>query len=215
MITFYIVRHGYSLANDANVFAGRTDVPLSEIGLRQAECVSAYILNNLKIDSIYSSELQRAKQTISKVAISLNLPIITNPNFNEIWGGKWEGLSFDEINKKFSKDIYVWRNDISNSICTDGESFKELKKRTFSTLKMLAENNLNENKNILIATHAGVIRSLLSSIMNLSDEECNKIGWVTNASITTVKYKDANFTIEKISEDNFLTSLKTQLPKNI
>ena len=80
---------------------------------------------------------------------------------------------------------------------------------------MIAENNLNENKNILIATHAGVIRSLLSSIMNLSDEECNKIGWVTNASITTVKYKDANFTIEKISEDNFLTSLKTQLPKNI
>ena len=75
MVTIYLVRHGYSVANDQKFFAGSSDVKLSAIGEQQAQLVSDYILNNLKSDKIYSSSLSRAYDTISKVGEGFNLPI--------------------------------------------------------------------------------------------------------------------------------------------
>ena len=95
MLEILIVRHGHSVANDLGIFAGATDVPLSQIGNQQAELVSNYILQNYTIDAIYSSELSRAKNTVSLVSEKLAIPIITNPSFNEIYGGKWENETFE------------------------------------------------------------------------------------------------------------------------
>ena len=213
MVKFLIVRHGHSVANEQSIFAGITDVALSKIGEQQAEAVSNYILNNHQIDAIYSSQLSRAKNTIKKVSESLNIPIITNPAFNEVYGGKWEGLKFEEIYNLYTEDFVTWLNDILNSRCTDGESFKQVCQRTSQELKRLAEGN--EGKTILIATHAGALRSIVTSLKNLNNEECAKLGWVSNASTTTVIYQDGNFQIQKMGFDEYLNDLKTALPKNV
>lgn len=213
MVTFYLVRHGFSVANDKKIFAGNSDVPLSEIGKKQAELVSDYIINNLKIDLIFSSELSRAVDTISKVAKTFNLPINKNSNFKEIYGGKWEMLTFEQIINLYGEDFWKWQTDISNSRCTGGESFEEVKIRAFNELKMLAEKY--DNKNILIGSHAGVIRTLITAINNLSAEECNRLGWVSNASITTITYYNNKFEIKALSYDEYLNGLTTSLPNGL
>ena len=67
----------------------------------------------------------------------------------------------------------------------------------------------------MLATHAGVSRALICAILNLSNDESNKIGWVSNASITTVIYNNGSFSLEQIGFDEYLNELKTSLPKNI
>ncbi|MBR3864382.1 MAG: histidine phosphatase family protein [Clostridia bacterium] len=213
MVTIYLVRHGYSVANDQKFFAGSSDVKLSAIGEQQAQLVSDYILNNLKIDKIYSSSLSRAYDTISKVGEGFNLPINKNTAFNEIYGGKWEMLTFEQILSNYYNDFICWKTNIYQSSCTGGESFKEVMTRSFNELKKIAQNN--EDKNLLIATHAGVIRAIITSIKNLSAEECNSLGWVSNASLTTITYENEKFEIKQASYDEYLNGLSTSLPKNI
>ena len=213
MVKILIVRHGHSVANEKQIFAGATDVPLSEIGKKQAELVSNYILNNYSVDAIYSSELSLAKNTVIKVSETINLPINTNNSFNEVFGGKWESITFEEIYNKYPNDLLTWLNDIGNSRCTDGESFSELRKRAFEGLKEIAKQN--EGKTLVLATHAGVSRALICAILNLSNDESNRIGWVSNASITTVIYNNGSFSLEQIGFDEYLNELKTSLPKNI
>ncbi|MBR4420373.1 MAG: histidine phosphatase family protein [Clostridia bacterium] len=215
MIKFLLVRHGNSVANQQEIFAGATDIPLSEIGKKQAQFVCDYILNNFKVDAVYSSELDRAKSTVSQIAEQLNLPLVTIPAFNEIFGGAWEGITFAEIYKKYTVDLLTWLNDISNSKCTNGESFKQLKERAFAGLKTLAEDNKNDGKTLVIASHAGALRAILSVILKLSDKECNELGWVSNASVTTVNYDNGVFTVERLGYDEYLENCKTELPKNI
>ena len=215
MVKFLLVRHGNSVANQQEIFAGATDIPLSEIGKKQAQFVCDYILNNFKVDAVYSSELDRAKSTVSQIAEQLNLPLVTIPAFNEIFGGSWEGITFAEIYKKYTVDLLTWLNDISNSKCTNGESFKQLKERAFAGLKTLAEDDKNDGKTLVIASHAGALRAILSVILKLSDTQCNELGWVSNASVTTVNYDNGAFTVERLGYDEYLENCKTELPKNI
>ena len=213
MVTLYLVRHGYSVANDQKFFAGNSDVELSDIGKQQAKLVSDYILNNLKIDKIYSSSLSRAYDTIFQVGEGFNLPIIKNTAFNEIYGGEWEMLTFEQVLSNYYSDFICWKNNIYESRCTGGEGFKDVITRAYSELKKIAENN--NGKNILIGTHAGVIRAIITAIKNLSAEECNSLGWVSNASLTTIIYQNEKFEIKQTSYDEYLNGLSTSLPKNI
>ena len=69
------VRHGYSLANEQNIFAGITDVPLTEVGKEQAR-LTAHYLSRYAIDKLYSSDLQRAMQTAQPIAEQTGLAFI-------------------------------------------------------------------------------------------------------------------------------------------
>ena len=62
-----VVRHGYSVTNVTNTFAGNLDVELNEIGIMQAEKAGEY-LKKYKIDKIYSSDLVRAYKTALPIA---------------------------------------------------------------------------------------------------------------------------------------------------
>ena len=59
---FYLVRHGETEWNSENRMCGRTDVPLSEAGRRQAESL-AERLKPIPFEALYSSPLQRARET--------------------------------------------------------------------------------------------------------------------------------------------------------
>ena len=67
MTTLIFVRHGESLANLQNLFAGHYDIPLTELGHTQAERTAQY-LDRYHIDHIYASDLQRAYQTAEHTA---------------------------------------------------------------------------------------------------------------------------------------------------
>ena len=57
MVTFIIIRHGFSVSNKENRFSGQGNVDLDPIGYSQARSVAKYVLENFHINRIYSSDL--------------------------------------------------------------------------------------------------------------------------------------------------------------
>jgi hypothetical protein len=70
MTTILLVRHGFSVANSKGIFAGHTDVELSQTGVLQAELVCDYVNQNFKVDAVYSSDLQRAFKTVEGIGFA-------------------------------------------------------------------------------------------------------------------------------------------------
>ncbi len=56
------IRHGFSESNKDGLFTGQADIPLTDLGRRQAQCAAEY-LKDTKIDRFYSSTLSRAYET--------------------------------------------------------------------------------------------------------------------------------------------------------
>ena len=213
MTKFILVRHGQSEANRQGRFAGHSDFPLSPLGLLQAEKTAEYILEHHHIDAIYSSDLKRAYSTALPVSKRTGIEIIPDTQLREIYAGDWEGLEFGEIAEKFSEDRHIWKNDIANSRCTNGESVRELAARIHTRLTEIGDEN--DGKTVLITFHATPIRSMQALWQNGDIESMKDIDWVPNASVTVAEYKNGSFTLISVGENAHLSELNTNLPPTV
>ena len=95
----YCIRHGESTYNAEGRIQGQSDVPLSQLGLRQSEAVAA-ALAGLPVEAIYSSPLERASQTAARVADALQQGQSWRP-FNCLQ------IAFSEIVQQFGETTLV------------------------------------------------------------------------------------------------------------
>ena len=211
MTTLIFVRHGQSEANEKHIFAGHFDVPLTELGKKQAECTAEF-LKNYDIDVLYSSDLQRAYNTALPIAKAKNLDIIKNPRLREIYAGDWEGAGFDYLEAKYKENYVRWRTDIGNAELQDGESVKQMSDRF--TAEVMSIIQKHEGQTICIATHATPIRVFECFAKGLPVTSAKDVPWVTNASVSIYEYDGAFKQILR-GENAFQGDLVTKLPKNV
>src|SRR4051812_5655328 len=108
MLNIYLLRHGETSWNaDGNRYCGRTDVLLTDKGIRQASAVNAQI-KDVRLDAVYSSPLQRAWQTAS---IAAGREAVKDDRLIEVDFGTWEGKTRDEF---IREDPSAWTNWISD-----------------------------------------------------------------------------------------------------
>src|SRR5699024_2599454 len=91
MLKIYLLRHGETAWNaDGNRYCGRTDLTLTEKGIRQAELVHKK-LKEKSFDLVFSSPLKRAVKTTQ--IVSGRKDIETDQRLIEVDFGEWEGKS--------------------------------------------------------------------------------------------------------------------------
>lgn len=187
MTNLYVLRHGETDWNKQNRTQGcGNDLPLSEVGRHQAICASRRI-KMLGIDAIYCSDLKRAVETATEVAKATSLPINETPGLREMNFGCWEGLTFDEIKKKYS-DIYeVWRSSPIQTSIPDGETLLELKKRVLDTIDDIISKH--EGENILIVSHGIALKILILSILGMDLSLLGRLR-LDNTSLSIIEYRD-------------------------
>lgn len=186
MVKFILIRHGYSAGNKEKRFSGQMDVPLDDIGRLQAISTSKYILENYNVDSIYSSDLCRAYETVKPIADELGLTVNKYKELREVDVGLWQGMLIEDVKDKFPENFECYRTTPGLCKFDGGESYSECLERAKSVLIKIAEES--EGKTIVIATHGGVIRTLRAYWDNVPMSEIKKIPHVPNASITVVEY---------------------------
>ena len=215
MTRFLFIRHGESDGNRYRLFTGQGDLPLTELGHRQAEAAADYIAKTYgtSIDAVYASDLSRAWDTGKAAADRLGLTMIPDKGLREINSGDWEGVSFAQLPVRFEKDFALWMQDIGNSRCTGGESVAELSQRIHDAVVRIAE--ANPGKTVLVATHATPIRTLQCRFAGVGLEEMQQIPWVPNASLTEAVYEDGKWTAVTIGETCYLEGMRTNLPKDV
>ena len=206
------VRHGQSEGNLNHAFLGHTDLPLTELGHSQAQLTAEY-LKNTDIDVIYASDLSRAWQTAEHIASVKDLSIIADPLLREIFAGKWENELFENIYKLYGEEFRIWLNDIGNSKCTGGESFRDLYKRITTEVTRIAE--ASNGLTVCLATHATPIRCMRLLAKGLNFDDAQDLGWTSNASLTVIDYNDGKFEIVTDHQYEHLGELSTTLPKTV
>jgi len=156
-----LVRHAEVQEQYKNKYNGHNDISLSYNGKEQAKKLCKE-LNKLKFDAVFCSDLRRAKETASE----LKHKIIYTDKLREKSWGKHEGLSFEEI---INQNEIKYENFIQWINALDGEDYQvytlAIKEFFFEYLPSL------EKQNILIITHAGVIRILQTMLYNKTLED--------------------------------------------
>ena len=187
MTTVIFVRHGQSTANLDRIFAGHTDVPLTELGKKQAENTAKF-LEKSPICAIYSSDLARSMQTAEPTASLHKLPIIPNRELREIYAGEWEGRYYEELVNEYDKSFTVWRTDCGRAHPEGGESTLELGVRIYREVDRLIE--LHRGECFAIFTHATPIRLMRAKWEGYPPEELRNVEFCANASVSIVEYDD-------------------------
>ena len=211
-MTIYLIRHGESTSNVDKTFTGQKDAGLTELGHRQAACIGSYFLGK-HIDAIYASDLSRAYETALPLSKISRVPVQKEPAFREIFGGRWEGEKFADLQYMYPEDYSLWRGDLANARPTDGESIRELAKRTTEAVENIVRTHPGET--IVIATHACPIRVMLCSWLYGSVDSLAQTTWVPNASISRVEYENGIFTPVEMGITTHLVDMITNLPDKI
>ena len=150
-----LIRHGQTEMNAQSLYFGKLNPPLNDLGISQAYQAREKLLN-IDYDNIYSSPLERAKQT-AEICNYLDKDIIYDSNLEEINFGIFEGLTFKEISEKYPVEVKKMKEDWKEYNYVTGESPKEMLQRAVSFLEIL-----DYTKNNLIVAHWGIINSIIS-----------------------------------------------------
>jgi alpha-ribazole phosphatase len=167
-----LVRHGNTKLNNAKRFWGKTDVELSNQGIRQAEKLRDRLATE-KINAIYASTLSRARVTAEIIAAKHHLEITTRTELSEINFGWLEGLTFEEIGKLHPEMTAVLSKWSMRPKFPGGESLDELDKRVQMFLKQLK--NHKPKDTILIVAHAGTLRLMICNLLGIDLEHWRHI----------------------------------------
>lgn len=212
MTTLVLIRHGESEANNKGFFAGQYDAPLMPKGKEQAEKTAEYIFNKYKPTRIYASDLKRAYTTAEPIAKLIGEEIVIDKGIREIYAGKWQQMTFNDLEKTFSQEYKVWLQDIGNAHCNDGESVEELSRRVMASLTAIAKEN--DGQTVAIATHATPIRAAQTMIQYGDISHMKDVPWVSNGSVTVFEY-DGEWKCISVSEDDHLGADRTVFPANV
>ena len=147
-----LVRHGESIWNAAGRWQGAANPPLSEAGRAQARALAAGVLDE-GVDSIVTSDLDRARETGRIVAEALGLP---EPAVDHRWRerdvGEISGHTRDEIEAKWPGLLEQWRRGELESM-PGGE--KDITPRVVAALVAVA--TAPAGACTLVVSHGGVI----------------------------------------------------------
>ncbi len=194
MTRFIILRHGLSEYNALRRFQGHLDIPLHAIGLEQAAASARYVLDNYKIDRVYSSDLCRASETARPIAEALGLPLEKDARLREIDMGLWQGLDYDEAIARFPETERIRKECLGKLRYDGGESYGDVMSRVRACADQIEREN--DGKTVVLASHGGTIRALFSSWLGYGPMEMIRVPIVPNASVSVVCVEDGKATFE-------------------
>ena len=171
MVRIYIIRHGETEPNTRFACGGRSDVPLNETGLKQAEALCNRL--TVKADAVYMSPLCRAQQTIKPyLDKNPNIPININFNLIERDFGIWENLSFRQIEELDPTRYKEWQDNYTGYTIPHGESLMKVQERVDEFLEKLCP--MYDGRTVFLVTHLCTSRHLIAKLLGLSPEDSRR-----------------------------------------
>jgi len=214
-IEIWLVRHGETDWNKQGRYCGVTDLPLNEIGIKQAELLAKRLKEeNFKFSCILSSPLLRAKQTAEIIGKILGLEIHVVDLIKEIDYGDWEGLTVKQIKKRYSQLFKKWEKDPILYSPPNGETGKSVLNRVILFLNYLNGLVRLANKRILIISHNTFNRIFLCHVLGISPKyyRSSIIQDCTGLSIIRINFDEKKSTIVRLNDTSHLLNIE-KLPQ--
>lgn len=158
-MVIYLVRHG---KDEETVRGGWSRQPLTNTGVKQAERLAKFVKENqaiLRIRHIYSSDLPRAMETANQIGKGISLPVMPAPQFREVNNGELAGMKNALALERYPG---LFWNQLEWEQCyPSGESPRQFTERIESAWNDFAQ---QQNENVLLVTHAGVMQVIRAVI---------------------------------------------------
>lgn len=204
MKEIYFIRHGQSIANQMGILAGWTDAPLTDLGVQQAEATRVRLEELLKseglsdlssaFDVIFCSDLKRAVATANPLISVFNQEPIYTQALRELYLGRWENKSFQEIESSEPVLAKQWLEEGLNFTYPEGESLADVVKRATPPIDLAR----NEFKRILVVAHGGLISGLIAHYV-FDNVAMAKGIYVHNAAISRVVFHSSGATLNLLN----------------
>ena len=160
-----LARHGETPWNAEGRYQGQEDIPLSPVGLAQAQALGER-LREVPITRAVASPLQRARHTAELALGQRELPLTLDPGLMEIAHGTWEGLLASEIGERDGELLRAWRDSPHEVLMPEGESLQHVFDRAWPALARASE-GLGADDILLVVAHDAVNRVLLCRILGI------------------------------------------------
>ncbi|MEO6001477.1 MAG: histidine phosphatase family protein [Chitinophagaceae bacterium] len=172
MLNVYLLRHGQTSWNaDGNRYCGRTDLPLTDKGIEQANAVFKQ-LTSISFTAVYSSPLQRAFRT-AQIASGIK-DVIKDQRLIEADFGNWEGKTREQFIEEDPSSWNAWSNDPTNTKAGGtGETAMEVIERVEAFFSSLLQKKVSGN--ILVVAHNGVNRLYLAYKLGMHLKDYRKL----------------------------------------
>ncbi len=201
-----VVRHGETDANLNGILQGQHDIPLNELGLRQAEC-AAERLRHEHFDHIFSSDLSRAMVTARTIAEYhpavpvVGLRALREWNLGVLQGGKWSDLreKYPEVDRAFREGSKVTK-------VPGGESISDLHQRVADCLDELADRY--EGKRLLLVSHGGAIKEMFRHVVCMDIGEFSRMPLTGNTGVGSFRRIDGKWQLVSWNDMSHLRDLE-------
>ena len=181
------MRHGETVWNHERRFTTRTDVPLSDEGVAQAQ-EAARRLADTRIDRIYSSPLRRARSTAQAVAAGRSpVPeVVVDERLTEIDAGPFEGKTEEELAAGSLADAFArWHSDAEPEFPEGTEPFDHALARAAAFL----DERTGEEGTTLVVTHGSLARLMVSSYFLGGPPALHRHLWLDNCRLAVVEWR--------------------------
>jgi alpha-ribazole phosphatase len=168
-MSIFLMRHGETRLTGC--YCGSLNPPLTSRGRAQAGA-AARQLAKYPIDVCYSSPQLRAKQTATLIHHRLHVPVVSNSSLRELHFGAWEGLWFQDIEKKWPRLAKQWADDPMAVRIPRAETFVSLRQRIKRFLSGIKKQF--SERHVLIVAHGGSLSAIVLELLGLPDKEFPK-----------------------------------------
>lgn len=157
----YLLRHiSHQMPDD--FVCGSSDPELSEKFPEELQSVRKIL--DFQFSRIYSSPLKRCSMLAEK--LKADVPVHFDERLKEYDFGLWEGRAWSDIDRE---EINLWSKNLERNSPPGGESFYHFQKRIKDFTEEIHTDFATEN--LLLVTHAGVIRFFLSEVLRIPYEK--------------------------------------------
>ena len=160
MTELLLIRHGETDWNRQGRFQGQSDVPLNSAGHAQAQRLAARLAAEPQ-DALFTSDLQRARQTAAPLAAAWARTPVALAGLREQNFGMLEGLQASTIQAQHPVLWAGWLQQDLDFAAPGGESQRQFYTRVLAAVQALAAAHAGQR--LVVVTHGGVLDMLWRS----------------------------------------------------
>jgi len=164
MTKIILVRHGHVEGIDPPRFRGRTELPLTDLGVRQARLTAERIERGWKPAAVYTSPMGRCVSTAEAIGLATGAPLRLLEDLNDLDYGAWQWRTYADVKAQAPKLFACWFSAPHLVGFPDGDSLQDLAARAADALRLVIERH--PERIVVMVGHDSVNRALLLQLLD-------------------------------------------------
>jgi probable phosphoglycerate mutase len=206
MTELILLRHGETDWNRELRFQGHVDVSLNAIGLEQARRLAARLAGE-RAHALYASDLLRAQQTATPVAMQLGLPTVSDVMLREQSFGQVDGMRVDDIKVQYPEAWEQWLRFEEDYCMPEGETTRQFHARIMDAVNRLCASHPGQT--LVLVTHGGVLDMVYRTARSLGLSGPRQSD-IPNAGLNRVRVREGGIDILTWADIGHLADLPPQ-----